>query len=77
MVNAKTAVNRIRGLFLGQPNQASGNIISPQNRDATQRGIVARFSRGNARLQQGQFITREEIDEQLEQGLEDARKYND
>jgi hypothetical protein len=41
------------------------------------RRVVARFSRGNIRLQRGQYLTREDIDRRLERILERARYYGD
>lgn len=44
------------------------------DKKAIERKTVARFSRGNARLQQGRYITREEIDERLQNFLENGRR---
>ena len=44
---------------------------------ASERETVARFSRGNIRLQQGRYVTREQIDEGLLQCREYAEKYGD
>ena len=47
------------------------------DKKAIERKIVARFSRGNVRLQQGRYITREEIDAGLRRCREYAEKYGD
>ncbi len=54
----------------------SGVSLS-DGKDASARKVVARFSRGNIRLQQGRYITREQIDAGLQRCLENARKYGD
>ena len=47
------------------------------DKKAIERKIVARFSRSNVRLQQGRYITREEIDAGLRRCREYAEKYGD
>ena len=46
-------------------------------RESIERKIVARFSRGNIRLQQGRYLTQEDIDARLRRALENAEKYGD
>ena len=46
-------------------------------REAIEREVVARFSRGNIRLQEGLYLTREQIDEELEWCIKHAQKYGD
>ena len=47
------------------------------DKKAIERKIVARFSCGNVRLQQGRYITQEEIDAGLRRCREYAEKYGD
>ena len=42
-----------------------------------ERKVIARFARGNIRLQQGKYLTQEDVDEGLRRCEEYARKYGD
>ena len=48
-----------------------------ERREAIERKVVARFSRGNIRLQQGRYLTREQIDQRLQRCIQNAQKYGD
>ncbi len=55
----------------------SSNSPHLHDTDSIERKVVARFSRGNIRLQQGQYWTHEETEEGLKRARENARKYGD
>ena len=46
-------------------------------KEASERKTVARFSRGNARLSQGRYITRKDIERSMQRVLGYTDKYND
>ena len=72
-MNIRAIADALREIFFIKPPQ----FPPLYNKDAIERQVVARFSSGNIRLQQGQYITREEIDEGLQRARENARKYGD
>ena len=57
-------------------NKALPKTASRYSDDAA-RKVVARFSRGNIRLQQGKYLTQEDIDARLQRALDNAKKYGD
>ena len=67
---------RLKRLLIPPVSDFSKHDFS-SDKKALERKIVARFSRGNARLRQGRYITREEIDERLRRCGEYAQKYGD
>ena len=70
-MNLKEFVSALRRTFFPK----SPDFSRLYDTDAIERQVVARFSRGNIRLQEGQYLTHEELDKQIEQFLKSPKKH--
>ncbi|MGU9951955.1 MAG: hypothetical protein ACNYPH_06600 [Gammaproteobacteria bacterium WSBS_2016_MAG_OTU1] len=71
-MNPKEFISALRRTFFPK----SPDFSRLYDTDAIERRVVARFSRSNIRLQQGKYLTREQLDKRIERFLERTEKHD-